>query len=170
MLARSVNCRRHRVSPPPHTLSCRRFVLQNLASGNWVKMPCSTYSVGLRLIASVGFWDVGVESVPEDYHTALKIFWGTGGRARLEPIYHPVMYQHIDGGSWLGGVHQRFLQVRRGVDRAVCGTIAGAALACQRTPHRSSLPAGDAYHRVFDTCGALQTSPIFCGSRFACRM
>ena len=88
------------------------FLLQNLASANWVKMPCSTYSVGLRLIASVGWWDVGVESVPEDYHTALKLYFGTSGRCRCEPIYHPVIYQHIDGGSWLGGVNQRFQQVR----------------------------------------------------------
>ena len=106
---------------PLHRLPCihiHRFVLQNLASGNWVKMPCSTYSVGLRLIASVGYWDVGVESIPEDYHTALKLYWGTGGRARCEPIYHPVLYQHIDGGSWLGGVNQRFQQVRACVPEA----------------------------------------------------
>lgn len=86
------------------------FVLQNLTGANWCRLPCSTYSVGLRLIASVGYWDAGVESVPEDYHTALKIYWGTGGRARLEPIYHPVLYQHIDGGSWFGTVNQRFQQ------------------------------------------------------------
>jgi hypothetical protein len=86
------------------------FVLQNLTSVNWVRLPCSTYSVGLRLIAFVGFWDTGVESVPEDYHTALKLYWGTSGRARCEPIYHPVLYQHIEGGSYFGTISQRFQQ------------------------------------------------------------
>jgi hypothetical protein len=86
------------------------FHLQNLASVNWVRLPCSTYSVGFRLIASVGFWDTGVESVPEDYHTALKLYWATSGRCRCEPIYHPVLYQHIDGGSWWGTAKQRFHQ------------------------------------------------------------
>ena len=88
------------------------LVLQQLASSNWVRLPCSTYSVGLRLIASVGYWDTGVESVPEDYHTGLKLYWCTGGRARCEPIFHPVLYQHIDGGTWVGTAHQRFQQVR----------------------------------------------------------
>lgn len=86
------------------------FVLQNLTGVNWVRLPCSTYSVGLRLIASVGFWDYGVESVPEDYHTSLKIYWGTRGTARLEPIYHPVLYQHIDGNGWFSTVRERFQQ------------------------------------------------------------
>lgn len=86
------------------------FVLQNLSSVNWVRLPCSTYSVGLRLIASVGFWDYGVESVPEDYHTSLKIYWGSRGSARLEPIYHPVLYQHIDGNGWFNTVRERFQQ------------------------------------------------------------
>jgi len=87
------------------------LVLQNLSSSNWCRLPCSTYSVGLKLIASVNYWDTGVESVPEDYHTALKIYWGTCGRARCEPIFHPVIYQHIDGGGWFSTVHQRFQQV-----------------------------------------------------------
>jgi hypothetical protein len=86
------------------------FVLQNLTSANWVHLPCSTYSVGLKLIASVGFWDTGVESVPEDYHTALKLYWATAGRCRCEVIYHPVLYQHIDAGSWTTTVVQRFQQ------------------------------------------------------------
>ena len=86
------------------------FVLQNLTSVNWVRLPCSTYSVGLRLISHVGFWDTGVESVPEDYHTALKLYWGTAGRARLEPIYHPVLYQHIQGESYFDTISQRFQQ------------------------------------------------------------
>lgn len=103
------------------------FLLQNLASHNWVKMPCSTYSVGLRLIASVGWWDIGVESVPEDYHTALKLYWGTSGRARCEPIYYPVVYQHIDGGSWLGGVKQRVQQVRKKGTWAVAYTVTHTA-------------------------------------------
>ena len=86
------------------------FHLQNLASVNWVRLPCSTYSVGFRLIASVGFWDTGVESVPEDDHTALKLYWATSGRCRCEPIFHPVLYQHIDGGAWGNTVVQRFHQ------------------------------------------------------------
>jgi hypothetical protein len=86
------------------------FVLQNLTSANWVHLPCSTYSVGIKLIASVGFWDTGVESVPEDYHTALKLYWATAGRCRCEVIYHPVVYQHIDAGGWFATVYQRFQQ------------------------------------------------------------
>jgi len=96
------------------------LVLQQLSSSNWVRLPCSTYSVGLKLIASVGYWDTGVESVPEDYHTGLKLYWCTGGRARCEPIFHPVLYQHIDGGTWMGTMHQRFQQVRGALAAVSC--------------------------------------------------
>jgi hypothetical protein len=88
------------------------FALQALAGDNWVRVPVSTYSAGLRLVESAGFWDVGVESVPEDFHMALKLYWATGARARCEVIYRPVLYQHVDGGGFLTTLRERFFQVR----------------------------------------------------------
>lgn len=128
------------------------FVLQQLAGTNWVRLPCSTYSVGIKLIASVGYWDAGVESVPEDYHTALKLYWGTSGRARLEPIYHPVIYQHIDGGSWFNTVYQRYQQVcSTHTQRCSCmpGTL----------PSALSSPLPFPLCRACATCGVPLTSP-----------
>jgi len=89
------------------------FTLQNLARDSFAKFPCSTYSVGLELAARVGFWDTGIESIPEDFHMALKLFCCTHGRARLEPIYHPIISKHVDGGTWWGSCYQRFQQSKR---------------------------------------------------------
>jgi hypothetical protein len=166
------------------------LVLQQLASSNWVRLPCSTYSVGLRLIASVGYWDTGVESVPEDYHTGLKLYWCTGGRARCEPIFHPVVYQHIDGGTWFGTAHQRFQQVRFCSGGGGCGWLLSAlhflfaTLAlplfflslslnpdnpCPPLPSFSTSPPPLPFSlsltfRACATCGVPRTWPLCCGA------
>ncbi len=88
-------------------------VLQNLASNYRYKFPCSTYSLGMELAERCGFWDVGIESVPEDMHMAIKLYGFTDGRAELEPIYFPISSQHVSGEGFWGTTMERFSQAKR---------------------------------------------------------
>ncbi|MDO8515142.1 MAG: glycosyltransferase family 2 protein [bacterium] len=51
-------------------------------------MNFSTYSLSLKLLDSVGYWDVDV--IPEDWHINLKCYFATGGDIDIIPLNIPV--------------------------------------------------------------------------------
>jgi hypothetical protein len=88
-------------------------VLENLSGHDYVKMPCSAYSLSVKLAEEIGYWDAGPEGLPEDFHTAIKANIMTRGRARLETIYSPVGLAHVKGSNYFDSLYERYQQALR---------------------------------------------------------
>jgi cellulose synthase/poly-beta-1,6-N-acetylglucosamine synthase-like glycosyltransferase len=61
--------------------------LSELADPGNLGTPISTYSLSLRLLESVNYWDPG--AVTEDLNIFLRTFFGSGGKVHLQPIFLP---------------------------------------------------------------------------------
>ena len=48
----------------------------------------STYSLSLKMVDEVGYWDTDV--IPEDYRMFFKCFFRLGGKVEVEPIFLPI--------------------------------------------------------------------------------
>lgn len=71
----------------------------------------STYSVSLKLVDQVGYWDTDV--IPEDYRMFFKLFYATKGRLEVEPIFLPSFCDAAEAkGFWRSMINQ-YEQVKR---------------------------------------------------------
>jgi uncharacterized membrane protein len=61
--------------------------LSELANPTNLSTPISTYSLSLRLLESVNYWDPA--ALVEDMNIFLRTFFGTGGKVQLQPIFLP---------------------------------------------------------------------------------
>lgn len=61
--------------------------------------PLSTYSLSLKLAADVDYWDRGV--ISEDWHMYLRGVFGSGGKAKLVPIFLPTTGDAVVGNGLL---------------------------------------------------------------------
>ena len=71
----------------------------------------STYSTSLRLLRSVGYWDVDV--VPEDYRIFFKAYFATAGKVEVEPIFLPVTIDAAESTSYWRTLQNKYEQVKR---------------------------------------------------------
>lgn len=71
----------------------------------------STYSVSLKLLRSVGYWDADV--IPEDYRIFFKTFFATGGKVEVDPIFLPVTIDAAESTSYLKTLKNKYQQVKR---------------------------------------------------------
>lgn len=76
-----------------------------------VLFPQSTYSLSLRMVDEVGYWDVDV--VPEDWHMFLKCFFRLGGEVDVEPVFLPVGNDGVRSHSYLKTFVSHYEQARR---------------------------------------------------------
>ena len=88
--------------------------IANLFSVFGFTFPMSNYSLSYKLIKSIGFWDTCPDAIGEDYHTALKAYYKTGGNVRTIPIYVPFNQVNIcTGDGYVSDVMARFWQSER---------------------------------------------------------
>jgi len=74
-------------------------------------MNVSTYSMSLKLVDKLGYWDTDV--IPEDYRMFFKAFYGTGGKTEVEPIFLPTFCDAAESDTkWKTFVNQ-YEQVKR---------------------------------------------------------
>lgn len=71
----------------------------------------STYSTSLKLMRSVGYWDVDV--VPEDYRIFFKSYFSGGGKVEVEPIFLPVTIDAAESTSYWRTLQNKYEQVKR---------------------------------------------------------
>lgn len=71
----------------------------------------STYSVGLKLMQDVGYWDVDI--VPEDWHVHLQAFFKHGTRVRTIPLYTIINGDAVYAGSMAKTFLGRYEQEKR---------------------------------------------------------
>eukprot|EP00878_Enallax_costatus_P010814 GHUV01011292.1.p1 GENE.GHUV01011292.1~~GHUV01011292.1.p1 ORF type:complete len:386 (+),score=118.64 GHUV01011292.1:849-2006(+) len=86
---------------------------QNLNSWFGVGFPISNYSLSLKLVHDIGYWDVFPDAIGEDMHMFIKAFLRTNGATQLHPIHAPINMCHVAGSSYLSGLWARFLQAER---------------------------------------------------------
>jgi hypothetical protein len=59
----------------------------------------STYSLSLKLMDEIGYWDADV--VPEDYRIFFKAYFETGGEVEVDPIFLPIFADAAESiGFW----------------------------------------------------------------------
>ncbi|KAF8057863.1 hypothetical protein HT031_005809 [Scenedesmus sp. PABB004] len=86
---------------------------QNLSSWFEVGFPISNYSLSLKLVHDIGYWDTFADAIGEDMHMYIKAFLATHGAARLLPLHAPINMAHIQGPNYLRSLWARFLQAER---------------------------------------------------------
>ncbi|MBI4491478.1 MAG: glycosyltransferase family 2 protein [Chloroflexi bacterium] len=71
----------------------------------------STYSLALSACHAIGYWDP--EVVPEDSHMFFKMFFQWGEKAKVRPIYLPVLADAAEGTTWWRTLVSHYRQARR---------------------------------------------------------
>jgi len=71
----------------------------------------STYSISLKTIIDVGYWDVDV--IPEDYHLFFKVYFAKGSQVRTEGIFLPVLVDAAESHGFFKTVVNQYEQSKR---------------------------------------------------------
>jgi hypothetical protein len=85
--------------------------LAYMAGWWWQGLPMSTYSLGLKLAASVDYWDADV--IAEDWHMFIKCYYRRRGRFTITPIYLPFRAYTVGGSGFLDACRNRYAQTLR---------------------------------------------------------
>lgn len=71
----------------------------------------STYSVSLKLIDQIGYWDTDV--IPEDYRLFFKAYYHTRGKVEVEPIFLPSFCDAAESTTWWKTMINQYEQIKR---------------------------------------------------------
>ena len=71
----------------------------------------STYSLSLRMVDEVGYWDTDV--IPEDYRMFFKCFFEFGGKVEVEPIFLPINADAAESTTFWKTLTNQYLQQQR---------------------------------------------------------
>lgn len=87
------------------------LVLQQLANPLAKPLPISTYSLSLKMLDEIGYWDPAV--ISEDWHIYLQAFFARDGAVSLRRIFLPISADMPDGDSrWSALVNMYHQSVR----------------------------------------------------------
>ncbi|GAB4575458.1 MAG: hypothetical protein Kow0077_27060 [Anaerolineae bacterium] len=82
-----------------------------LSAPGWIPLPMSSYSLSLRLLDGVGYWDGDV--IADEWHMFIKAFFQRDGRVKLEPIYLPFSGEATAGNGFWDSLKNRYQQSLR---------------------------------------------------------
>lgn len=85
--------------------------LAYLAAPWWQALPMSSYSLSMRLIDTVGYWDPDV--IADEWHMFIKATFKHAGDIRLQAIFLPFRANATAGSAILTAIKERFLQTFR---------------------------------------------------------
>ncbi len=71
----------------------------------------SAYSLSLKLLDEVGYWDIDI--IPEDWHIFLQSFFAKKGKVSVNPIFIPTNIDAPEGETYLEALKNRYLQCQR---------------------------------------------------------
>jgi hypothetical protein len=71
----------------------------------------STYSVSLKMIDEIGYWDTDV--IPEDYRLFFKSFFATKGEVAVEPIFLPISADAAEANGFWNTMVNQYEQIKR---------------------------------------------------------
>lgn len=82
-----------------------------LSAPGWIPLPMSSYSLSLRLLDGVGYWDGDV--IADEWHMFIKAFFQRGGEIKLERILLPFSGEATSGNGFLDSLKNRYQQSLR---------------------------------------------------------
>ncbi len=85
--------------------------LAYLAAPWWPALPMSSYSLSLKLLDSLGYWDPDV--IADEWHMYIKAFFQRDGDLHLQPIFLPFSANATGGKNLLDAIRQRYNQTLR---------------------------------------------------------
>ncbi len=85
--------------------------LANLQELDGLNFNYSCYSLSLKLLHSVGYWDTDI--IPEDWHIFLQSFFAKRGSVKLVPIFLPTHSDAPEGKNYFHALKSRYLQCQR---------------------------------------------------------
>lgn len=71
----------------------------------------STYSLSLKLVDQIGYWDTDV--IPEDYRMFFKAYFATRGKIEVESIFLPSFCDAAESTGWWKSMINQYEQVKR---------------------------------------------------------
>lgn len=71
----------------------------------------STYSLSLKLVDSIGYWDTDV--IPEDYRLFFKAYFAMKGDLEVAPIFIPVYADAAESHGFWSSMHNQYEQIKR---------------------------------------------------------
>lgn len=71
----------------------------------------STYSISLKLVNEVGFWDTDV--IPEDYRMFFKCYFAKKGDLEVIPMFIPVFCDAAESNGWWPTMKNQYEQIKR---------------------------------------------------------
>lgn len=74
-------------------------------------MNFSTYSISLKLVDEIGYWDVDV--IPEDYRMFFKAYYATQGKLEVEPMFIPVYNDAAEANGFWPTMVNQYEQIKR---------------------------------------------------------
>eukprot|EP00188_Purpureofilum_apyrenoidigerum_P002777 Plantae.Rhodophyta-Purpureofilum_apyrenoidigerum.ctg2835.p1 GENE.Plantae.Rhodophyta-Purpureofilum_apyrenoidigerum.ctg2835~~Plantae.Rhodophyta-Purpureofilum_apyrenoidigerum.ctg2835.p1 ORF type:complete len:545 (-),score=71.34 Plantae.Rhodophyta-Purpureofilum_apyrenoidigerum.ctg2835:245-1879(-) len=82
-------------------------------SNRTLKFPASSYSLPMRFLHDLDFWDTNEEAIGEDMHMTLKGYLCTNGNTEIITIYEVMNVGSVVGDSFLTSILARCKQLRR---------------------------------------------------------
>jgi len=74
-------------------------------------MSFSTYSISLKLVDKIGYWDTDV--IPEDYRMFFKAYYKTKGKLEVEPIFLPTFCDAAEADGFWPTMKNQYEQIKR---------------------------------------------------------
>jgi hypothetical protein len=103
----------------------------------WQAMPISSYSISMKLIDEVGYWDPDV--IADDWHMFIKSYFHRRGKFTLAPLYLPFSAYTVTGTTMLEAFRNRYRQmVRHAWGAKEIGYTAHQMIVKPSLPHRAS--------------------------------
>jgi len=82
--------------------------LAYLSAPGWIPLPMSSYSLSLRLLDGVGYWDGDV--IADEWHMFIKAFFQRDGQVKLERVYLPFSGAATGGENLWDSLKHRYQQ------------------------------------------------------------
>jgi len=85
--------------------------LAYLSAPWWMPLPMSSYSLSLKLLDTVNYWDADV--IADEWHMFIKAFFLRDGEVAVQPIYLPFSASATGGETLWDSLKQRYQQTLR---------------------------------------------------------
>ncbi|MBN2471494.1 MAG: glycosyltransferase [Anaerolineae bacterium] len=82
-----------------------------LSAPGWIPLPMSSYTLSLRLLDGVGYWDGDV--IADEWHMFIKAFFQRSGEVKLERVYLPFSGEATSGNGFFDSLKNRYQQSLR---------------------------------------------------------
>ena len=107
--------------------------LAYLAAPHWEALPIASYSLSLRLLERIGYWET--DAVADDWRIFVQAYTVQGNALRVQPIFLPFHVHATDGATLWETLRARYLQtLRHAWGAKEIGVLAARWCACPKLP------------------------------------